>query len=655
MRVRAPRESDIHSGDRVEATGLLRSPPIIDGFSYRDFLARRGIYSWMPEASVEVIARTDSAPLAALGKIRAHLSAFIGQMLSEPHAALLQGILLGEDRLSPAIEEAYARTGAAHLIAISGFNMSIVGMTTLTVLNHTRLNGRAAGALAIVLIVLYAIFVGGEPSVLRAAVMTALLIIASLLRRQTYVPASLAFVTFAFSLVNPFVLWDIGFQLSFAATLGIALFQPRIRRWIHRIAARLRGTADRAIIPAVEDALAVTFAAQALTLPLIALYFERISLIAPVVNLLVVPLQPLVLFTGAFALVGALAFPALSTPLMWLAFVPLQLTNGVVRAFAEIPTAALEFPVRPSAVTAFFLAVGGWSIVTATHPEWLEGIARRLRPLTTVLLLSGVSVLVLTGATLSSRPDGLLHVWLLDMGRGNAVFAQTPAGAQILIDGGSFPSRLLTALGDRMPFYDREIDLLAITQPDETDFAALLDVAERYRIGAAITHGQPNLGQAYQTLRERLSASLAPPATAGQTIQLSDGVFIEVLHPAAPPGINDRLDDVLLVLRMRYGEVSFLFTGDLSPAGQESLLARGLPASSVLQLPRHGQRGSLTEAFYHAAAAQIVIVASAGRGMGIEPDPDVLQQVEVPLLRTDAGGTIHLWTDGITLWHSQEG
>lgn len=295
----------------------------------------------------------------------------------------------------------------------------------------------------------------------------------------------------------------------------------------------------------------------------------------------------------------------------------------------------------------------------ATQPTWALALGRfiRQRAVFAAALLAGTSTIILTVAVYLSRPDNHLHVWFLDVGHSNAVLVQTPRGAQILVDGGRFPSRLLTAIGDRLPFNDREIEVLVITQPDEFDTGALTAVLNRYDIGVAVTNGQPNLGETFTQLQDMLADHQVVTVSAGYTLDIDDGVQVEVLHPQTTPELDDSMDDHTLALRLSYGAVSFLLTSDLSQDGQIALLDAGQwPAVSVIQLPQHGTVRSLNETFLTIVQPQVVILQSDAANRRGDPDADVLGLLgDVPVFRTDQGGTIHLWTDGRDLWVNYEG
>jgi competence protein ComEC len=227
------------------------------------------------------------------------------------------------------------------------------------------------------------------------------------------------------------------------------------------------------------------------------------------------------------------------------------------------------------------------------------------------------------------------------MGGSNAVLVTTPRGAHLLIDGGRFPSRLLTAIGDRLPFNDRTLEVLFLTQPDEAQFGALPTLLDRYEASVVLTNGQPNLNPVYTGLLDTLSARPVLNVTTGYTLDTDDGVRITVLNPPVPPALGDSLDATALVLRLTYGEVSFLLTSDLSAEGQQALLESGQDLrAAVLQVPHQLDADFLAAVQPHIAVTQVEA-----------PDEDDMMALDaIMLYRTESEGTIHLSSDGTQLW-----
>jgi competence protein ComEC len=659
--VEAPRYTLVRYGDRITATGDLFTPGAGDTFSYRDFLARGAIFSQMPNAAVEVIQHGQgTVGFSLLYALKARAAEAINQALPEPQAGLLNGILLGNQRgLSPDLEDAFSRVGASHVIAISGFNMVILSGTVMTLLNRLHLGRGRTALIGVIVIALYALFVGASAAVLRAALMTSLLVIAEGIRRKTYAPASLAFAVIALSLLTPTILWDVGFQLSFFATLGLVLFADPLQRWLtDRLEAMQGRLGVLAVIDWLKEPLLVTLAVQITTLPLTILYFEQFSPALLLVNLLIVPAQSALLIIGLLAVLVSIVSPALAQLLFWVDMLFLTWTIEIVRLFARQEWAAVALTTDPRLIALYLSLLMGSAVMLATQPTWYARFQQLVkgRAALSSLLMAGAALSLLQVSLAFSRPDGKLHVWFLNLGQSNTVLIQTPGGAHILYNGGRFPSRLLTALGDRLPFNDREIEVLLIAEPDEFETAALSSLLDRYQVGVALTNGQMNLGATFEQINSRLDSTDVVVVQDGYSLTTSDGVQIEILNPGRLPDATEDMNPAVLVARMTYGEVSFLLTGDLSQEGQVALLSRGRwPLATVLQLPDHGTRGSLDTGFLAAVQPQLAIIQVDPANRRGDPEPDVLLMLdETPLYRTDQQGTIHLWTDGSVLWAQPE-
>lgn len=658
--VYAPRELDVKYSDRVRATGWLTQAAVYDTFSYADFLARGGVFSVMPNAAVDVLSRGHGSTFwVALFDARQAAADKIAGGMPEPYAALLTGILLGNDRgLSPEVQDAFSATGAAHVVAISGFNMAIVGGVVMALLNRITPRKGLAAVAGLTVIGLYTLFVGAGAAVVRAALMSGLVMVSGALRRKTYAPASLAFSTLVLTFVNPMTLWDVSFQLSFCATLGLVLFtDPLQKRFDTGLNRLLSERAARLIGQVLAEPLIVTLAALALTLPLIVLYFERMSLVVIPVNLLIVPIQSYVLFIGAAAVLTAFLVPPIGQALFWLVMLLLAWTIGVVQFFARASFAQVEVSADPRWVTAFYLLVIGGTMMQGANPQAWERLVRWMRQRAVILTLTALilGVGVLGVSAWMAQPDGRMHVYFLDAGHSNAVLIQTPNGAQMLIDGGRYPSRLLQDLAARMPFYDRTLEYVFVTQPNFYNYGALPEVLERYTIGTVWTNGHHNLSAAYKALHAALDKStLHLEVGAGNLWVTPDGVRVEALNPQTKPSIADRWGDMALVLRITYEDVSFLLTSDANPRAQAAMLEAGLEVrADVLQIPMHGTEFSLDPAFYTAVGADALALQADPANLRGDPHPDTVALFDdTPLYRTDEMGTLHFSTDGQT-WSAE--
>lgn len=658
--IQAPRYGDYHYGDRLAASGSLLTPPEFDDFSYRDYLARRGIYAMIPNAQVEPLAH-DQGEIwyTTLYDLKERAYRTINRILPSPQAPLMSGILLGnESGISDNVREAFNRTGTSHVIAISGANLIVVIQVLLGLLKPP-LGERRAGWATIAGVAAYTIFVGGDPAVVRAAIMGSLSLLAVQWGRRAYGLTSLAFSIWLMTLLNPLTLWDIGFQLSVAATAGLVLLSDDFVHILQRILQRgFAQATTRQITQWLSEPVAVSLAAQITTTPLILVYFGRLSIVSFLANLLIAPAQPYIMTTGWLATLAGLVWIPLGDLLAWITWLPLTYTLEIVRALGRLDWASTSYTPPTSYTWMFYSLLLAATLLRFQHRDDRAALLRALRQRITTYSLM-VSGLILTGLVwyaALSQPDGKLHVWFLDVGHGTAVLIQTPEGAQFLVDGGPNPTQLRDAVGDSLPFWDRNLDVLIVTQPKTASINALPALLDRYDIKLALTNGQSTDEDTSQALAAALEKKKITtiPVQAGYQLTTSDGVTLSILHPQNSPDEATEKDTASLVLRVSYGDASFLLMPDISPEAEQDMIDAGwYLGSTVLQLASHGSSKSNPPALLQLVEPQVAVVTvGAGNRSGL-PAPEVLEGLSgigtETIYRTDDHGTIELVTDGHTL------
>lgn len=669
----------LRAGDRVAVRGRLEAPPVFEGFDYRQYLATQGVHSTIRYPEVSVLSRDAGGGFfARLYTLRLAAQEVIGRLLPEPEAGLLTGILLGvESGIDPDLYDQFNRTGVSHTIVISGFNIAIVaGLMTAV---FTRILGpkRAFWPVA-ASIALYVLFVGADAAVVRAGIMGILVVWAAYLGRQSTAIISLFVAGMVMTLLNPLTMWDVGFQLSFVATLSLILFAaPMARRFEAALRPRLPGGAAGALAGLLNDALFVTLAATVLTLPLLAYHFSRISIVSPLTNLLVLPVQPPIMIWGGLAVITGLPaglHPALEA-VLWpaarvLAAIPwlaLHWTVLVVEALAQLPFASANVHLSLAGLWGYYGVIA--LLVLASRPALplvgntlhrlrAAASASRLNTLTAGALLVTGSLLLLG---LRSQPDGRLHVHFLDLEQGEAILIVTPDGQQVLVDGGASPTELLGELGRHIPFYDRTIELVVLTHAGDKRVGGLVELAGRYRIDQVLQAPFPYPSTAYESWLRTLRAKGIPVAAAesGARVLLGHGIALDVLHPGPDPLLDKDgelvPEDNSVVLRLTWGDASFLLLGDASRAVQDELAANGLiQPAGVVKLPQEGRQAAFSQTLLDAARPQQAVVF-------VEED-DRFRQLTAPVEaawlavveeggwhRTDRDGTVSFTSDGRTV------
>jgi len=645
-------------GDLLQIEGELETPPEFESFSYKDYLARQGIYTLLRYPQIDRLAQGQGNPFyAALYGLKDRAQATIRAILPEPEASLLSGILLGRDSEIPKdLWDDFNRTQTAHIIVISGFNISIVA-GLLSYIGQRILGRNRCLYFALSGILLYTIFVGAGPSVVRAAIMGSLYIIAIHLGRQAHALISLVVAAFLMTLLNPFTLWDLGFQLSFAATLGLILFVPSWQGWLVSRLDSLSWGVLASGLKALGEGIIVTLAAQIWVLPIILHNFRRFSLVSLLSNALIVPAQPGVMILGGVATILGLIARPLGQVVAWVAWLFLRWTTFTVQLTAKLPWAAVdigEFSLG-LAVLYYGLLIALSMVRGSSFSGWqpCNRLAKRL-PMKVILGTLAVVALLLWPA-LFTLPDGRLHVSFLDVGQGDSILIESPSGHQILVDGGPSPAAVTSALGKALPFWDRSLDLVVLTHPQEDHLVGLIGVLERYDVGRFLYPGQGCVTEICRNLWESIEEGevVHREIEAGMCIELGDGVVVEVLHPPQRllSGTGSDVNNNSVVLKVNMGRASLLLTGDIEEEGERALLASGQPLRSlVLKAPHHGSATSLTPRFLREVSPQLVIISMGENRFG-HPAPETLAKLSgLTTLRTDEEGTIEVMTDGERYW-----
>ncbi len=413
-------------GALVLVRGRLETPRQIEGFDYAGYLARQGIHSVIQRASLEVLDTGGGNPLfRALLAIKAVARQRLALALPQPESALATGILLGDDKAIPShTAEAFRRTNTSHVIAISGSNVSLLVMA-LTFLLAGRLSRRQSVPIILATLILYAILVGADPAVVRATIMGSLMVVARTLGRQADALIGLLAAAWAMTLFRPIYAHDLGFQLSFAATLGLIVLVPRLNAMAALLAAygreragsrsaKNRTPADsddhrshaalahaacggkplaaEALEAVQEDhfvpgptpterlpparwfseAVTTSVAAQLTTWPIIAYQVGQVSLAGLLANFLIVPVQPLVMGLGALTILAGIAQPTAGRIVGAVAWLPLAFTIRTVEASARLPLAAVPVSMPGHLLALYYTALAVALLWPTRTIHWLR-------------------------------------------------------------------------------------------------------------------------------------------------------------------------------------------------------------------------------------------------------------------------------------------
>jgi len=553
-----------------------------------------------------------------------------------PEGAVLEALILGErGRMDPDTTRALQRTGLFHLFAISGAHIGIISFLVFALLKVFRLRPRSSYAVLLVFLLFYALLVEGRSSVIRAVVMASVYIVGKLLWKDVHVLNTLGLSALLILIVNPFQLFDAGFQLTFTATLGILLFFPHLKKRLPRLPFK------------ISDMFGLSLAAQAAVLPIIARSFHRVIFSGLLLNLLGIPLVGLIMAAGYVFLPLSLAARCLAKPAAAALAFLVRAFLASSRLLDGIPFLSYRIPTPPLPVVLAYFA----GLLALLWPSRYR-IGRRAG---TAVGLAAFLLLVIYPFPASVRE---LTVTFLDVGQGDSVLVEFPGRAKMLVDGGGIPVGTFD-VGENVvsPFlWDkgiRRLDLLVLTHAHPDHFFGLEAVAGNFRLGEFWESSVPPPEARYDRLKRALAGTRIRRVARGETFARG-GVEVEVLSPPAVPAEGAPVEnDASIVLRLRFGRTAVLLTGDIGAAVEAELLEAGLDLrSQVLKSPHHGSNSSSSAAFLERVRPETVVI-SVGRGNAYNlPHPEILERYRafgVRVFRTDLDGAVEIRSDGLAI------
>lgn len=638
---------DLAVGGGVAVRGRLRPPD-----EYRaGELARLGAAFEIATARIKPTGGERGGVAGALDRIRIRAEAALGAGLGANEAALARGFVLGQDdRVEPVVREQFRRAGLSHLLAVSGQNVALLAVLAGVALAALGVGLRARLLAIVALIALYVPIAGAGPSIQRAGVMGAAAIAATLAGRPGGRAYPVLLAAAATLLLNPRSAGDAGWQLSFAAVIGIALWASPARELI---AERLPRRLPRRVARALAEGAAMTLAATVATAPLIAHDFERLSMVSIAANLLALPAVAPVMWIGM--LIGLLGqIPAVPTaPLGAVLGVAIDYIALVARllgspAWAE---ARIALPGVGALAATYLLCSVAAAVAIATI-----GRRRRLvlppvaRPAVALGLLAALVAVTAVSGGGREPPRGEVRVTALDVGQGDATLLEPPGGRPILVDGGP-PGEAAASALDRLG-----VDRLAavVLTHDQLDHAGgLFEVLATRPVDALV------LAAPASRLEAVARAAGARVITVAEGSGLRFGPLrIDVLWPprevVAAPGARTDPNAVSdpnaasLVLAARYRSWDVLLTGD---AEAEAIHLDPGPLD-VLKVAHHGSDDAGLEALLDRSAPRVALIeVGAGNPYGHPTDATLaaLAERSICVLRTDLDGdsTVAIGSGGI--------
>jgi competence protein ComEC len=560
---------------------------------------------------------------AARRRLRASLPA-------GPEEGLVRAMVLGDrSGLDPQTSEDFRRAGTFHVLALSGAQVALLAALVVGALRLAGLGPRLVAVAASLAIVAYAAFVGADVPIARAALMAVVVLGGRALDLEADLGNLLGLAAGVLLAEQPSSIEDVGFQLSFGATLGLIALTGPVLRLMPPLPVHL------------DAALAGSVAAQAPLVPLLAWHFHRLTPAALVLNLLAVPLSTAVLLAG-LAVVAVADVPAV-------AYAIGQVAWWAAHALLRSAEPAGWLPGLAPRVA----SPGLWAL--AAYVAGLLLVFRRARVLAGALLV--IAACVFMSWPRAARGDGRLHLTVLDAGQGDALVLRSPAGRVLMVDaGGTYDGRFDIGEAVIAPYLWSQgigrLDGIVVSHAHPDHVGGVGALLRGFPVGVVWEGPAPYADVGYTRLDAEIrEAGVNRLGVVRGVRETWDGVALRIAGPPAPALRPRRVrNDDSVVLEVSLGETSFLLTGDVEANGEGRLAT--LP-TTVLKVPHHGSRSSSSGAFLDRIHPLVAVVSAGFRNRFSHPDAGVVERYRqrgVRLYTTASDGAVSVATDGSRVW-----
>ncbi|MDO8505649.1 MAG: ComEC/Rec2 family competence protein [bacterium] len=664
----------------------------------------------------------------ALYAIRERVHLQLTSLFPEPYGGLLAGILYGDTSgISSSLKESFRISGLAHITALSGYNISIMSRVLMDALIFLLLTRVQALPVALLVIAGFVMATGAEASVVRAAIMGSLVAIAKGVGRLAKMQNALAFAAAVMLGISPSLLrFDLGFALSFLSTIALLVFsEPIARRTFFRYIPSALG---------LRDAAASSAAALIITLPLILYAIGKIGPFSLLVNILVVPAVPFAMGLGSIAVAVDFVFHPGAVPIAWAT----RLLLGYIISLAEYFARFGAFQIRLNAffaVILFLSVVGGLSIwmrrkevkktprlprvvhpflaqIVKIYSKWraiFRALYRAIVPLAwrkkSVWIALGIIATVILAGQFFFRREPPLAVYFYDIGQGDGFLIRTADGFDVLIDGGP-TDRIVEKLGRTLPFWDKTIELMVLTHPHADHVVGLTAVLKRFKVEKVLATGVLHTTDEYIAWLQEIKKQgiqIETPKDVAEGFSLPNGdlkvsATLKILWPEqdftgkrvkeGKIGEGGGLNDTSVVMKLTFGNTSFLLMGDATSNVEEELVqaCQSQPVissesqdereishmttkhgvgslaearddegcmlqSDVLKVGHHGSKYSSSREFLEEVKPKYAVIQSGQNRYGHPAYSTLwrLKQAGIEVLRNDKDGDVVFESDGSSI------
>ena len=610
------------------------------GFSDARYLYSQNIYGSIYISSLKDFDIIDYK-FDLINFIRTNIYNVLGRLLPKDQFGIILGMLIGDTfYISDEIEESFRISGISHLLAVSGTNVAYIIIFTKFIFD--RLFGKSiSNYISIIFIIIFVLIAGSSPSVLRAGLMAIIVIFSDILSKNNNIFATISVTALIILIYNPLIICDVGFILSFLGTIGIVLLSSRLSIFMKNIFKFEK-------LNFLFDIISVTLSAQIILVPIICYYFNTISFISLLTNVIVAPFVGIVTILGLIAYILGLIYFPLAQIISYPLYILISLVIHISKILSLFPFSNILVPTPSITLLMIYYLILGYIFLRKSLCSFYKN---SIRLMILILIFIVISIKVL--------PRNYVEINVIDVGQGDSIHISTSNRKNILIDcGGSEGSDYDVGNNVLVPYLldntNGNVDLVFISHFHEDHAEGLFAILDKLNLKAiALSRNQQNnpLYEEIISIACNKGVKLIYMNIGDKVIV--DGVEFEMIYGGLEAEKTSNLNNCSMVIKMTANNKTMLFAGDAEIEEEQELIKKYQSRKTkldvdILKVSHHGSRTSSSEDFLKVVSPSISLISCGVRNKFGHPNKDALErlkEISNYILRTDQNGEISLKID----------
>lgn len=676
LSVNKNKDIELEYGDKILIKGEFVEPSEArnyGGFDYKEYLKSIKIHGTIKADSIEILAKNSNNPIFTFANnINLKIKENINKLIPEKYSAIFTGLILGDtSKVEEEVNDDFKIANISHVLAISGMHITYI-VIGIELLLKKGIGKRKTRIITIIILVMYMFITGFAPSVVRASIMGIIMLISKLIHRKNDIWTSISLSLLILLIYNPFLILNVGLQLSYLGTIGIVCFNKNVYNFLRKLKIRnkkIKYRINRKFIlfmDKIKEMLSVTLSAQIVILPILLFNFNILGIYFFISNILVSIIIGPIIIVGFVCILISFISIEIAKILSIFMSVGIQILISISE-ISHLPFSKIYIPTpKVWQIVSYYICVIVINrIYIAFNLKNPDFTSIRIRNLIALLkfkfrqnrnkVLKVLIVFVSLVFILNTIPQKL-KIHFVDVGQGDCTFITTPQNKTILIDGGGSmfeeydvgKSTLLPYILDRG--YTK-LDYVFISHFDQDHVGGILTILEELRVGQVYISKQEQDSENYQKFLKIVKDKKIQVKVLkqGDCLKIEKNLYFDILWPIEEQIQENVLNNNAMVMKLRYGKFSMLFTGDIEAIGEEKILdfykekGESILKSDVLKVAHHGSKTSTTQSFFEKVNPKICLIGVGKNNMFGHPTAEVLERINgTKIYRTDENGEIIL-------------